>query len=207
MPVNPFTRALRGAIEFLTLACGWWFIALSVATCVEMVSRKIFNYSLQGIDEVGAYTLAVTSAIGFSYALLHKAHTRVDFLVSKLPLPLRAFLNLAAMVTLAAMALFAVWRGYIVPSESIEFQSVSTSPLQTPLWIPHSLWFVGWALFATCAAILAGHAAVLFVRDKRELNRQYGPLTLEEEIEAEAGELLHPGGANAPAPARAEKPS
>jgi TRAP-type C4-dicarboxylate transport system permease small subunit len=191
MPSNPLTRALRGAIEFLTLACGWWLIALSVATCVEMIGRKLFNYSLQGIDEIGGYTLAVTSAIGFSYALLLKAHTRVDFLLAKLPVPLRAFLNLLAMVSLAAMTLFAVWRGYVVPSESIEFQSVSTSPLQTPLWIPHSLWFAGWALFGLCAAILAGHAALLFVRDQRELNRQYGPLTLEEEIEAEAGELLH----------------
>jgi TRAP-type C4-dicarboxylate transport system permease small subunit len=192
MPSNPFTRALQGAIELATLACGWWLIALSVATCVEMVSRKLFNYSLQGIDEIGGYTLAVTSAIGFSYALLLKAHTRVDFLLSKLPVAVRAFLNLAAMVTLAAMALFAVYRGYIVPSESIEFQSVSTSPLQTPLWIPHALWFAGWVLFAVCATILAGHAALLFVRDRAELNRQYGPLTLEEEIEAEAGELLHP---------------
>lgn len=192
MPSNPLTRALRGFIEVLTLACGWWFIALSIATCVEMVSRKIFNYSLQGIDEVGAYTLAVTSAIGFSYALLLKAHTRVDFLVSKLPVGWRAALNLAAMVTLAAMAVFAVYRGYTVPSESIEFQSVSTSPLQTPLWIPHSLWFLGWLVFAVCASILAGHAALLFVRNKRELNRQYGPLTLEEEIQAEAGEVLHP---------------
>src|SRR5262245_57392022 len=126
MPVNPFTRALRSAIEFLTLACGWWFIGLSVATCVEMVSRKIFNYSLQGIDEIGAYTLAVTSAIGFSYALLLKAHTRVDFLVSKLPVPLRAFLNLLAMVALAALTLFAVWRGVIVAAESSEFPQGAT---------------------------------------------------------------------------------
>lgn len=192
MPSNPLMRALRGVIEVLTLACGWWLIGLSVATCVEMIGRKLFSFSLQGIDEIGGYTLAVTSAIGFSYALLLKAHTRVDFLLAKLPAPLRAFLNLLAMVTLAAMALFAVYRGYVVPSESIEFQSVSTSPLQTPLWIPHSLWFAGWALFALCATILAVHAAVLFVRDQRELNRVYGPLTLEEEIEAEAGEVLHP---------------
>ena len=192
MPSNPFTRALRGTIEFLTLACGWWLIALSVATCVEMASRKLFNYSLQGIDEIGGYTLAVTSAIGFSYALLLKAHTRVDFLLSRMPVTVRALLNLAAMATLAAMALFAVYRGYTVPAESIEFQSVSTSPLQTPLWLPHSLWFGGWVLFALCAAILAGHAAWLFVRDRAALNRQYGPLTLEEEIEAEAGEILHP---------------
>lgn len=191
MPSNPFTRALQGLIGVLTLACGWWFIALSALTCFEMVSRKLFSYSIQGVDEIGGYTLAVTSAIAFSYALLLRAHTRVDFLLSRLPVGARAFLNLAAMVTLAAMTVFAAYRGYTVPAESIEFQSVSTSPLQTPLWIPHSVWFLGWLLFATCAAMLAWHAALLFFRDKRELNRQYGPLTLEEEIEAEAGELLH----------------
>lgn len=190
MPSNPFTRALQGIVRLLTLACGWWFIGLSVLTCVEMISRKLFNHSLQGIDEVGGYTLAVTSAIGFSYPLLLKAHTRVDFLLSRMPVGVRAVLNLTAMVTLAAMALFAVYRGYVVPAESFEFQSVSTSPLQTPLWIPHSLWFLGWTLFASCALVLAVHAGVLFVRDRRALNKQYGPLTLDEEIEAEAGELL-----------------
>ena len=87
MPSNPFTRALRGAIEFATLACGWWLIALSVATCVEMVGRKLFGFSLQGVDELGGYTLAVTSAIGFSYTLLLKATPASTSCWSKLPSP------------------------------------------------------------------------------------------------------------------------
>lgn len=190
MQFDPFMHGLQRVARFLTLACGWWFIGLSVMTCVEMVSRKLFNYSLQGVDEIGGYTLAVTSAIGFSYALLLRAHTRVDFLLAKLPVGLRAFLNLFAMVSLAGMVLFAVYRCYIVPAESVEFQSVSTSPLQTPLWIPHSLWFLGWVLFAFCAALLAGHATYLFVRDRDELNQRYGPLTLDEEIKAEAGDVV-----------------
>jgi TRAP-type C4-dicarboxylate transport system permease small subunit len=190
MPAHPFMQALQRGVRGLTLACGWWFIALSVLTCVEMVCRKLFNFSLQGVDEIGGYTLAVTSAIGFSYALLMRAHTRVDYLLVKMPLGLRSFLNLVAMVSLAAMTLFAVYRGFIVPSESIEFQSVSTSPLQTPLWIPHGLWFLGWLLFALCASILAGHATYLFFRDQSALNQHYGPLSLEEEIAAEAGDLL-----------------
>lgn len=188
--MNPIPRPLSGLIHVLTLACGWWLVGLSVLTCVEIVSRKLFSFSLQGVDEVGGYTLAVTSAIGFSYTLLNRAHTRVDFLLSKMPVALQAALNLAAMLSLAAMSLFAVWRGWQVPAESIEFQSVSTSPLQTPLWIPHSAWFAGWALFALCASILAAHALLLFVRDVQRLNKAYGPITLDEEIEAEAGEVL-----------------
>jgi hypothetical protein len=87
-----------------------------------------------------------------------------------MPVTVRAFLNLAAMATLAAMALFAVYRGYTVPADRSEFQSVSTSPLQTPLWLPHSLWFAGWVLFALCAAILAGHAAGSSSATGRQLN-------------------------------------
>ena len=57
-----------------------------MATCVEMVTRKLFNFSLQGVDEIGGYTLAVTSALGlFVHAAGTRGHTRVDFLLSRLP--------------------------------------------------------------------------------------------------------------------------
>jgi TRAP-type C4-dicarboxylate transport system permease small subunit len=191
MPPNPATRVVERAIDVLVLAVGWWLIALSVATCVEMVSRKLFSFSLQGVDEVGGYTLAIVGAIGFSYTLVTRGHTRIDFLVSKMPLRARSVLNMLAMVTLAGMAVFAVLRGYVVLSESIEFQSHSTTPLQTPMWIPQSLWLLGWALFTVVAVYMALHAVkLLFGGRHTELNTFYGPQTLDEEIEAEAGEVL-----------------
>ena len=191
MPPNPATRVIERAIDVLVLAVGWWLIALSVATCVEMVSRKLFAFSLQGVDEVGGYTLAIVGAIGFSYTLITRGHTRIDFLVSKMPLRARSVLNMLAMVTLAGMAVFAVLRGWVVLSESIEFQSHSTTPLQTPMWIPQSLWLLGWALFAVVAVYMAMHAVKLLLSGKHtELNTFYGPQTLDEEIEAEAGEVL-----------------
>lgn len=191
MPPNSATRVLERAIDVLVLAVGWWLILLSVATCVEMVSRKLFAFSLQGVDEVGGYTLAIVGAIGFSYTLITRGHTRIDFLVSKLPPRARSVLNTLAMVTLAGMAVFAVLRGYVVLSESIEFQSHSTTPLQTPMWIPQSLWLIGWALFTVVAVYMAMHAMKLLFSGKHaELNTFYGPQTLDEEIEAEAGEVL-----------------
>ena len=191
VPDNLFTRSLGKAVDLGVIACGWWLIALSLFTCVEMIGRKFFRFSLQGVDEVGAYTLAVTSALGFSYTLLTRGHTRIDFLLTRLPEGLRAVLNAAAMVTLAGLTLFAVYRGYFVLSESIEFQSTSTTPLQTPLWIPQSLWFLGWILFALAACYLAVHACLLLARDRQKVNKLYGPQTLEEEIESEtAGVVL-----------------
>ncbi|MDQ8022796.1 MAG: TRAP transporter small permease [Moraxellaceae bacterium] len=191
MPPNPFSRVLGGIVDALVIAAGWWLVALSILTCVEMVGRKLFSFSFQGIDEVGGYTLAVTSAIGFSYTLITRGHTRIDFLVGKLPMKLRSAINVLAMVTLAGMAVFAILRAWVVLSESIEFQSHSTTPLQTPMWIPQSLWFGGWALFAILCVYLAVHALVLWLRgDHAAVNKAYGPQTLEEEIESEAGEVL-----------------
>jgi TRAP-type mannitol/chloroaromatic compound transport system permease small subunit len=191
MPPTPVSRVLTRIVDVLVLAAGWWLIVLSVLSCVEMVTRKLFAFSLQGIDEVGGYTLAVTAAIGFSYTLITRGHTRIDFLVSKLPVKGRSALNTLAMVTLMLMAVFAVLRGWIVLSESIEFQSHATTPLQTPMWIPQSMWFTGWLLFALVAVYMAGHSLWLLARGQHDaVNRFYGPQTLDEEIESEAGEVL-----------------
>lgn len=191
MPSNLWSRALERAVDILVLAAGWWLIALSVLTCVEMVTRKLFSFSLQGIDEVGGYTLAIVSAIGFSHTLISRGHTRIDFLIGKLPAQARAALNTLAMLTLAGMAVFAVWRGWVVVSESIEFQSHATTPLQTPMWLPQSMWFVGWALFTVVALYMAWHSLWLLLHGSfDELNARYGPQTLEEEIQSEAGEVL-----------------
>lgn len=190
MPKNALSRFLELSTSFLVVICGWWLVVFSLASCFEMVARKLFQFSLQGIDEIGGYTLAVTSAVGFSYTLITRGHTRIDFLVSKLPENARAVLNCLAMVTLAATALFAAFRGWNVLSETIEFQSTATTPLQTPLWIPQSMWYVGIVLFAAIALYLAAHSVWLLARGKVALlNRYYGPQTLQEEIENEAGDV------------------
>lgn len=182
----PF-RILARTADLFTLASGWWLLLIALGTCVEMVSRKLFNFSLQGVDEIGGYTLAVTSALGFSFTLLARGHTRVDFLLGRLPTGPRAALNALAMVTLAAVAVFASYRAFNVLAESIEFDSHSTSPLQTPMWIPQSLWFFGYLLFSLTATAMAVHACLLLLKDRERLNRVYGPPTLEEEIESETG--------------------
>ena len=191
MPPNLFSRNLERAVDILVLAAGWWLIVLSVLSCIEMVTRKMFAFSLQGIDEVGGYTLAISGAIGFSYTLVTRGHTRIDFLVSKFPVIWRSSLNTLAMVTLAGMGVFAVLRCWVVLSESIEFQSRATTPLQTPLWIPQSMWFTGWLLFGVVAVYMAAHCLWLMAQGAHDaVNKNYGPQTLDEEIESEAGEVL-----------------
>lgn len=187
LPENRFTSALQRVIDLATLACGWWLLALSAITCLEILGRKFFGFSLQGVDEVGSYTFAIVTGFGFSYALVCAGHTRVDFLLSRFPPRWRAVLNAAAMVTLAAMAAFAAYRGWHVLADSRALVSTAPTPLATPLWWPQSIWFSAYALFALTTGYAAAHACLLlFRRDWRTLNARYGPQTLAEEIEAEA---------------------
>jgi TRAP-type C4-dicarboxylate transport system permease small subunit len=192
-PENPVTRWVEPPARFIAIVGGWWLLGLAFLTCAEIACRKFFNISMQGVDEIGAYTLAVFSTLSFAYALVVKSHTRVDFLLGHLPGPLRALLNAVAYVSLAGLAVFAAYRAWTVLEESIEFQSHANSPLGTPMWLPQSLWLLGLVAFAVVAVAFAGHAAWLMLSDWRQVNRLYGPMTIDEEVETEAGAILARG--------------
>jgi TRAP-type C4-dicarboxylate transport system permease small subunit len=182
---NPVARAIEPALRVIVYAAGWWLLVIVALTCVEILGRKLFAFSLQGIDEVGGYTLGVTASLAFAYALVKRGHTRVDFVLAKLPRGVQAVLNVAAMAVLAAIVTYGAIRGWTVLAESLEFKSRATTPLRTPLWMPQSGWLAGWAIFALTSIVLAVHAVVLLFGDRDRLNRYYGPLSIDEEIEAE----------------------
>lgn len=186
LPPDPVSRTLTRVADWTVIACGWWLIALSVMTCVEMLGRKVFGFSLQGVDEIGSYTYGIVGAFGFAYTLITRSHTRVDFLLSRFAPKSRSLLNLLAMLSLAAFAALCVWRGWHVLLDSIDLGSTAATPLATPMWIPQSIWLTGYVMFALVALWAAIDAARLFVGGRtQELNQRFGPQTLEEEIEAE----------------------
>lgn len=186
LPPGRASHAMTTLTDVAALACGWWLIALSVATCVEMLGRKLLGFSLQGIDEIGAYTYAIVGSIGFAHALISRSHTRVDFLLSRFPVRMRSALNLLAMLTLTAFAVVSLWRGLNVVLESIDLGATASTPLATPMWIPQSIWLAGYVLFAAVAGWAAWDALRLWLRGKHaEINDRFGPQSLEEEIEAE----------------------
>lgn len=186
LPPGPMSRLLTGVTDVAALACGWWLIALSILTLVEMLGRKLLGFSLQGIDEIGSYTYGIVGSIGFAHALISRSHTRVDFLLSRFSPGVRALLNLLAILSLAALAVLCLWRGWQVLAESIELNATASTPMATPMWIPQSLWIAGYLLFALVATWAAWHAVCLVAKGRTDLlNQRFGPQTLEEEIEAE----------------------
>jgi len=178
---------LAGVSRVCAIIAGWALMAISVATCIEVVGRKYFNFSFRGLDEIGGYMLAGVSAFGFAYALSTRAHMRVTLLFPYVSASVQSLLNVLAMLTLAAMAAFCAWRGIFEVLDVLTSGKRSNTPLSVPLWIPQAIWFAGMALFAAGAIFMALHSVSLLFRDRALLNRTYGPQSLEEEISTEVG--------------------
>jgi TRAP-type C4-dicarboxylate transport system permease small subunit len=186
---NPVSRIAEPVARCAAVLCGYAVLALSLAITVEILGRKLFGFSFQGIDDIGGYTLAICAAVGASYTMAMRGHTRVDVFLVRMPRAVQRALNVLAMVSLAVFACYALWRGSVVLRESIEFQSVATNPLQTPLWQPQSLWLAGIGLFALIAVSYAVHAIVLLARGGEGVNRFYGPHSAQDELESELAAL------------------
>ncbi|WP_439594350.1 TRAP transporter small permease subunit [Falsiroseomonas sp.] len=183
---NPVARRILPVTRLFILLCGWWLLGYSLLVCADLVARRYLGVSLQGTDEIGGYTLAGLSAFGFAHTLLTRRHTRIDLFLVRLSAWPRAAAHVFAAIAIAAFAGFVAWRAWAEVADSIDFMSVSTSPLQVPLWIPQGIWFAGLALFGLVAAVLALHAATLLLRGRlREVDAWYGPPTVDEEIAAE----------------------
>ena len=182
---NPISRVVEPVARWAAIVCGWAVLIYSFAVAYEILGRKLFGFSFQGIDDIGGYVLAITAAVGASFTMAMRGHTRVDVFLVRMPVGWQRALNTVAMVAMAVFGSYAAWRGFAVLSESIEFQSVATNPLQTPLWQPQGLWLTGISLFALISVAYAVHALVLYLRGGPELNRHYGPQSAQDELEAE----------------------
>lgn len=182
---------MKDSVErWLGTLFGLIFLALSGLVAVETLARKLFNFSLQGADELGGYSLAVGATIAFSLALMGRSHIRVDVFHERLPGGLQTALNWLSVVSLAAFAGLMAYLAWFVVRDTQAYQSVSQTPWATPLVYPQSAWLVGLVLFALVSAGYALRATWLLVRgDVATLNHEFGPRTTKEEVDEELEDL------------------
>jgi TRAP-type C4-dicarboxylate transport system permease small subunit len=186
-PVLTATTRLSNALAHLF---GYLMLAFAVVVTVETISRKLLGYSLQGVDELGGYALAVTSALAFTTALVERGHIRIDLLHLNFPRPVQALLNWLSVLLIAAFALLLMKVATDVLSETIEFNSTAPTPWATPLIWPQSFWYAALGIFALVSIVLALHATYVFAtRRWSELARLYGPKLADEEVKEELENL------------------
>ena len=178
-------KSIEKIVSVTALVAGYALLLQAIVTAIEIIGRKLFNFSFQGVDEVGGYVLAITASFGFGYALLMRSHTRIDFLLRMLPIQARAVLHLGAFLVMAAISAGMLWYAVAALNETLEYGSIANSPLETPIWIPQSLWLAGFISFLLIALLLLLRAALLLVSGNfKQLDQDFGPPTIDEEIAA-----------------------
>jgi TRAP-type C4-dicarboxylate transport system permease small subunit len=165
---------------------GTIFLVLSFVVTIETLSRKLFNFSLQGADELGGYSLAIGSTLAFCLALAGRNHIRVDVFHELFPRRLKAALNWLSSIGLAATGVLFVAVSLRVLRESLEYGSTAQTPWATPLIYPQALWYAGLILFMLIGVGFAARATWLLAKGRiDELNVEFHPKSAKEELKEE----------------------
>lgn len=183
---------MRRIETFLANIFGVIFLVLSFVVTIETLARKLFNFSIQGADELGGYSLAIGSTIAFSLAVIGRNHIRVDVFHEMFPRGMKAALNWLSIVLLAAMAVLFVAVSLRVLEESLAYRSTAQTPWATPLIWPQSLWYAGLIMFMLVTVGFAVRATWLLLKGRIEdLNEEFHPKSAKEELKEELEDLAH----------------
>lgn len=186
--------------RWLASVFGLIFVCLSLLIAVETISRKLFNVSLQGADELGGYSLAIGSTIAFSLALMGRSHIRVDVFHDRLPAVAQSVLNWLSIVFLWLFATLIAWLAYQVIQDTRSYQSVAQTPWATPLVYPQTLWLIGLVIFAlVCLGYTVRATLLLFSGQTELLNHEFQPRSAKEELKEELEDLAARSGQPVPA--------
>lgn len=133
---------------------GILMIVASALIGIEVVIRKFFTLSIGGVDEIGSYVLSVSAAWAFGFALLRRAHVRIDSLYVLFPVRIRVLMDLFGVVLFMVFFGLVAWYAFDVVADSIRVGTRSWTKLQTPLAIPQTVWFVGLVVTVLVAFLL-----------------------------------------------------
>lgn len=170
---------------------GAMLIFSAFLTTADVLLRKVFDWSFGGADEIAGYLFAISTAFAFAFAMLHRAHVRIDALYLQLPSRIRPFLDIIGFLLLGGFLALLTERAFSVWWGSFENSSVSITPLVTPLALPQGFWFAGLVFFMLVFILMLLRLIVsLFKGDWDWIVGRVGPRGVQEEVEEERAAAL-----------------
>ena len=160
-PMMRIIGALRTLNTYIALACGVALMAAVVLILMEVAGRRVPALRVGGADEISGYVMAGLATWGFSYALVERAHVRIDLVYMKLRPAGRVLFDILAMASVAFIAVLVAYYAYDVLAKSLARGSRSNTPLAIQLWIPQIIWFAGWVWLAISSTVLLAGLLVL----------------------------------------------
>jgi TRAP-type C4-dicarboxylate transport system permease small subunit len=152
--VDRFAAGLARVNRWIARLLGVGLLVMGALILVEIALRRTVGSALGGSDEIAGYVMAAIATWGFAYALVERAHVRIDLVQRRLPAAGRAWLDVLALALVTTVAAVVTAYGWRVLATTLDRGSTANTPLETPLWIPQSIWLAGWGWFTFTAAAL-----------------------------------------------------
>lgn len=177
--VMRITDVLRTANRWLALLCGIVLMIAVAMIMTEVLGRRFPALRIGGADELSGYVMAAIATWGFSFALMERAHVRIDLLHTRLPVQGRALFDVIAMASVLLVAVLVAYHAYDVLGKSLARGSRSNTPLGVPLWMPQAVWFAGWAWLTLTSGLLLVCTVILSLLRRWELVEQIASIPVE----------------------------
>jgi TRAP-type mannitol/chloroaromatic compound transport system permease small subunit len=172
-------QGLRTANRWIALLCGIVLMGAVALIMLEVLGRQFPAMRVGGADELSGYVMAAIATWGFSYALVERAHVRIDLIHNRLPVMGRAVFDIVALASVLLVAVLVAWHAYDVLAKSLARGSRSNTPLGVPLWMPQIVWFGGWAWMVVTSGLLLALTVFLTALRRFELVEQIASIPVE----------------------------
>lgn len=137
-PASPladrFCNAVDAVNRFAGVVLGFAIIAVTLTVLYEVFLRGVLNAPTMWANETTVYLSAMIYLVAGGYALLYRAHVRIDVLYERFSERTRTRLDL---LTFAFFALYAgalIWVGWQMGWQSFEQGETTGSPWNPPIW-------------------------------------------------------------------------
>lgn len=194
MPMELFAR-LHRFFERLALWAVWAggaaLLLSAIMVTLDVFSRKFFNFTMSGSDEITGYVFAGATTWAYAYCLLHRSNIRIDAVYNILPRWSRAVLDILGLVALLVFMGYFTYRAVGVFADTWENQSVAPTTLNTPLWLPQIVWLAGLLFFiVTLVFLLLYTILALIVTGPPGVQALAGTMSVAEEVDEETRGIL-----------------
>jgi TRAP-type mannitol/chloroaromatic compound transport system permease small subunit len=194
MLLGHLTHGIERLGHLMGSLAGWMYLLCAFFIAFDVVSRRFLGFSSQGTTEISSYMLAFGISWALADVLATKGHIRVDVLVMRLPIRMRAYLHVLALTFLTVLGVLFARRAWDVFLESWEFGAKDTSALSIPLIIPQGFWAVGISVFCALTVMMwLEMLLLLLLAQQAAVDQRLGARSIEEETEEalEAVGLAH----------------
>jgi TRAP-type C4-dicarboxylate transport system permease small subunit len=152
---------------------------------LDVVFRTLWKVTYFESFELSTYAFAIATAMGMSYAMVSRAHIRIELLYTALSERWRAWLDVWSYVGLSVVSVVMVyWCAHTVLS-NWQSGARSNSSLSIPLVWPQGIWLLGLAWLALLSTLYAVYGLIRCLRGRTaDAHRLLGTASLQEEIQA-----------------------